>query len=398
MVLAHKVSSLSPSPTLAITAKANRMKKEGIHVIGFGAGEPDFDTPQNIKEAAVAALRKGLTKYTPSSGIPELKEAIVRKFQKDNGLEYKPENIIVSCGAKHTIFNAVLALCEEGDEVLLPAPFWVSYPEMIKLTGAKTVLLPTTAADGFKVTAEQLKKAITPKTKLFILNSPSNPTGMMYSEKDLREIGTVLAGAGVWCLSDEIYEKLCYDGHRHVSIASLGGDIQDKTIVVNGVSKSYAMTGWRIGYAAGPKEVVQAMSNLQDHSTSNPTSISQWATVEALNGPQDEVERMRVEFQKRRDGMVQLLSAIPGLSVGLPQGAFYCFVDVSGLFGKKYNGQPIGGSLSVTDLLLTEARIAVVPGCVFGDDRCVRLSYATSMENIAEGLKRFADFVKKVSV
>jgi aspartate aminotransferase len=398
MKLSKRASSISPSPTLGITAKAKKMQAEGIDVVGFGAGEPDFDTPDHIKAAAKKAIDAGFTKYTPTAGIPELKAAICEKFKKDNGLDYEPGEIIVSCGAKHSIFNAVLTLCEEGDEVILPAPYWVSYSEMIKLAGAKPVIVKTTHQSGLKVTPEQLRKAINPKTKLFILNSPSNPTGMVYSKEELRALGKILAEAGVCCISDEIYEKIIYDGKEHVSIASLSVEMKKLTIVVNGVSKPYSMTGWRIGYAAGPKEVIQAMSNLQDHSTSNPTSISQKAALEALKGPQDSVKKMVKAFAERRDYIVKRLNAIDGIDCLTPEGAFYAFPNVSKLFGRKYGKHVIKDSFSLAELLLTEARVAVIPGAVFGDDHYLRLSYATSMKDIEKGMDRIEEFAGKVTV
>jgi aspartate aminotransferase len=398
MKLSKRTSSISPSPTLGITAKAKKMQAEGIDVVGFGAGEPDFDTPLNVKEAAKRAIDAGFTKYTPTSGIPELKAAICEKLKKDNGLDYEPGEVLVSCGAKHSIFNAILALCEEGDEVILPAPYWVSYPEMVKLAGAKPVVLRTTHQSGLKVTPEQLRKAITPKTKLFILNSPSNPTGMVYSKEELRALGKVLAEAGVCCISDEIYEKIIYDGKEHTSIASLSPEMKKLTVVVNGVSKPYSMTGWRIGYAAGPKEVIQAMSNLQDHSTSNPTSISQKAALEALKGPQDSVRKMVKAFAERRDCIVKRLNSIEGINCLTPEGAFYAFPNVSQLFGRKYGKHVIKDSFSLAELLLAEAKVAVVPGAVFGDDHYLRLSYATPMKDIERGMDRIEEFVGKVTV
>lgn len=397
MTVSKKIAQISPSPTLAITAKAKKMQAEGINVIGFGAGEPDFDTPSHIKESAKQALDRGFTKYTPTSGIKELKEAIVKKFKNDNCLEYSPEEILVSCGAKHSIFNAILTLCNEDSEVILPSPYWVSYPEMVKVTGAKSVFLATTEGANFKITPQQLERAITPKTKLLILNSPSNPTGMVYTKEELAAICEILTDREIYCISDEIYEKLIYEGIQHLSIASLGEDIKKMTIVVNGVSKAYSMTGWRIGYAAGPKEIIQAMSNLQDHSTSNPTSIAQYASIEALEGSQEDLKKMAVEFKKRRDYMVERINSIKGLSTLKPQGAFYCWVNVKNLFGKSLDGLTIKDSLNLTDLLLSRARVAVVPGCVFGDDNYIRLSYATSMENITEGLNRIEEFVNKLS-
>ncbi len=394
MPISKKVSQISPSPTLSITAKAKKMQAEGINVIGFGAGEPDFDTPVNIKEAAKIAIDKGFTKYTPTAGTKELKDAVCAKFKKDNNLEYSPDEILVSCGAKHSIFNIVVTLCDEDDEVILPSPYWVSYPEMIKVAEARAVILSTTKDSGFKITPEQLEKAIRPKTKLLILNSPSNPTGMVYSESELKELSRIITKAGIYCISDEIYEKVIYD-QQHVSIASLGQDIKKMTIVVNGVSKAYSMTGWRIGYAAGPKEIIQAMSNLQDHSTSNPTSIAQVASVEALTGSQDDLEKMVREFKKRRDFMVDRVNAITGISTIKPQGAFYCWVDISGILQKSANGKKIMNSMDLTDALLNGAHVAVVPGGVFGDDNYIRLSYATSMENIIEGLNRIERFISQ---
>lgn len=395
MSLSRSVMNISPSPTLGITAKANKMKAEGVSVIGFGAGEPDFDTPVHIKEAAKKAIDKGLTKYTPTAGTKELKEAICAKLKKDNALSYAPEEILVSCGAKHSIFNIVLALCGEGDEVIIPSPYWVSYPEMVKVAGAKAVILGTDRETGFKITPGQLERAITPRTKLLILNSPSNPTGMVYGRSELDGLCRVITKAGIYCLSDEIYEKVVYD-EPHVSIASLGDGIRQRTIVVNGVSKAYSMTGWRIGYCAGPKEIIQAMSNLQDHSTSNPTSIAQAASVEALTGDQAGLAKMVAEFRKRRDFMVGRVNAIQGLHALEPQGAFYCWINVASLLHNSINGRKIGTSLALADALLQVAHVAVVPGGVFGDDHYVRLSYATSMENIVEGLDRIERFIRSV--
>ncbi len=396
MSISRRISQISPSPTLSITAKAKKMQQEGIKVIGFGAGEPDFDTPSNIKEAAKRAIDKGFTKYTPTSGVKELKETICKKFKKDNNLDYSLDQILVSCGAKHSIFNAILTLCDEDDEVILASPYWVSYPEMVKVAGAKAVIVETTQKDNFKIIPSQLEEAITPKTKLFILNSPSNPTGMVYNEDELRQLSGIIVKRGVYCISDEIYEKIIYDD-KHISIASLGDEIKERTIVVNGVSKAYSMTGWRIGFSAGPRQVIQAMSNLQDHSTSNSTSISQIASVEALEKTQEDVEIMVREFERRRDYIVERINSIKGLSTLKPQGAFYCFVNVLKVLRKRFNGKEITDSLVLTDLLLTYANVAVIPGCVFGDDNFIRISYATSMENIIEGLNRIEDFVSKIT-
>lgn len=395
MFISKKISQISPSPTLSITAKAKKMQAEGIDVIGFGAGEPDFDTPLNIKEAAKQAIDKGFTKYTPTAGIKELKEAILAKLKTDNKLEYSPDEVIVSCGAKHSIFNAILTLCNQDDEVILSSPYWVSYLEMIKVAGAKAVILKTSKENNFKITPQQLKEAIGPKTKLIILNSPSNPTGMVYGESELKELSRIIVKAGIYCISDEIYEKIIYDT-PHISIASLGDDIKEHTLVINGVSKAYSMTGWRIGYCVGSKEIIQAMSNLQDHSTSNPTSIAQVASVEALSGMQEDLKRMVVEFKKRRDYIAQRINSIPKLRTLTPQGAFYCWVDVSGILGKSLNGRKIKDSLELSDALLAFAQVAVIPGCAFGNDNYIRLSYAISIEDIVEGINRIDRFVSPV--
>jgi aspartate aminotransferase len=396
MSISKRVNLISSSPTLAITAKAKQMKQEGIDVIGFGAGEPDFDTPVHIKEAAKKAMDSGFTKYTPASGMKELKEAICKKFKNDNNLGYSPEEVLVSCGAKHSIFNAILTLCDEGDEVILPSPYWVSYPEMIKVAGAKPVILKTTQENNFKITPQQLQEAITSKTKLLILNSPSNPTGMAYTKDELLPISNILTEKDIFCISDEVYEKIIYDGQEHISIASLAPQIKKLTIVVNGVSKSYSMTGWRIGYAAGPKEIVQAMSNLQSHSTSNPTSISQKAALAALEGSQEPLCNMVAEFVKRRDHIVERLNSINGISCLKPQGTFYVFPDVSQTIGKTFKGEIIKDSVFLAKILLDEANVAVVPGSAFGADEYLRLSYATSMENISKGLERIEGLINKI--
>ena len=397
MFLSKRARQISPSATLAITAQAKSMIEEGINVVGLGAGEPDFDTPEYIKEAAKRALDEGFTKYTPASGLRQLKEAIAQKFKSDNNLEYSPEEIIVSCGAKHSLFNAILVLCNDGDEVILPSPYWVSYPEMIKVAGGEPTVLKTAPDNKFKITPAQLRKAITAKTKLLILNSPSNPTGMVYTKRELEAIAEVLVESEIFCLSDEIYEKIIYDDQEHVSIASLGNKIKELTILVNGVSKSYSMTGWRIGYAAGLKEVIQAMSNLQSHSTSNPTSICQRAAIVALSGSQASVKKMVNEFQQRRDYIVEGFNKIKGISCLNPEGAFYVFVDISKLIGKAYEGKVIEDSFSFTKILLSEAKVAVVPGRAFGVDDYIRVSYAASMENIAKALQRIEEFTTKLS-
>lgn len=397
MKISKCISQMSPSITLAISAKAKQMKKEGIDVIGFGAGEPDFDTPLHIKEAAKCAIDDGFTKYTPSSGTPELKNAICKKLREENNLQYEANQVLVSCGAKHSLFNAVLALCQEGDEVILPSPFWVSYPEMIKASGAIQTTIETNQENGFKIKLSQLEEAITKKTKLFILNSPSNPTGGVYAKEELEKIADVLVKHNIFCISDEIYENIVYGATKHISIASLNEKIKDITIVVNGVSKAYSMTGWRIGYAAAPVAIIKAMSNLQSHSTSGPTSISQKAAYAALEGPKSCVRDMVVEFAKRRGYIVDKLNNIKGISCFEPLGAFYVFPSIKDLLGKEYNGIKINGSLQFSQVLLDEAKVAVVPGVAFGKDDHIRLSYATSMDNITKGLDRIEEFVGKLS-
>jgi aspartate aminotransferase len=372
------------------------MKAEGIDVISFTAGEPDFDTPEHIKEAAKRAMDEGFTKYTPTSGIPELRQAISKKFKEDNGLDYEHSQIIVSCGAKHSIYNALQVLCEEGDEVILPAPYWVSFPEQIKLTGAKPVIVEAKGEDGFKISAKALSEHTTQRTKAMIFNSPCNPSGAAYSKEELQEIARVVVERGIWVISDEIYEKIVYDGFQHVSIASLNPKIKDLTIVVNGVSKTYSMTGWRIGYAAGDKEVIGVMSNLQDHSTSNPNSIAQRAALAAISGTQELAREMVTEFKRRRDYIVEMLNQIPGISCLLPTGAFYAFPNITKILGKVFDGQVLESSTQLADLLLAHAKVAVVPGAAFGAENYLRISYATSMDNIIEGLNRVAEWLKKV--
>ena len=395
MRLSFRGRSTAASPTLALDAKTKKLVSEGVDVLSFGVGEPDFDTPDHIKDAAIEAIRKGFTKYTPSSGIPELRQAICDKLRKDNALDYKPAEVIVSVGAKHSIYNAVMVLCEEGDEVLLPVPYWVSYPEMIKLAGGKPVYLRTGIETGFKVTSEQLEKAITPKTSLLIFNSPSNPTGAIYTEEEMRKIAEVCLKHHVAVISDEIYEKLIYEG-KHVSFAALSPEVKANTVTVNGVSKSYSMTGWRIGYAAGPRDVIDAMGNLQSHSTSNPTSISQKAAVAGLTGPQEPLEMMRVEFEKRRNYMVKRLGEMPGFKCLLPPGAFYTYPEVSALIGRKIAGKLVTSDSVLADILLDDARIAVVPGQAFGSSGNLRFSYATSMKVIEEGMNRLAKILTTV--
>ena len=393
--LAKRAGLVSPSLTLAITAKVKEMRQRGVDVIGFGAGEPDFDTPSHIKEEAKRAMDDGFTKYTPSSGIKELKEAMSKKFREDNRLNYSLSQIIVSCGAKQCLYNAIQVICEEGDEVILPSPYWVSYPEQIKLSGAVPRILKTRGEDGFKINPQTLSNHITPKTKLLILNSPNNPTGAVYSKDELKAIAEIAIKNNIYIISDEIYEKTIYEA-KHTSIASLNSKIKDLTIVINGVSKTYSMTGWRIVYAAGKEEIIKAMSNLQSHSTSNPTSFAQKGALAAISGPQDSVIKMRTEFKKRRDYMLKKLNQIPGISCTEPRGAFYLFPNISEILGRSFNGKKIRNSLDLTDFLLREARVAVVPGVAFGADNYIRLSYATSMDNIIKGIERLKKAVSKL--
>ncbi len=397
MVLSKRAQAISPSPTLGITAKAKALKAEGVDIIGFGAGEPDFDTPDHIKQEAIKALSEGFTKYTPTAGIPDLKQAVCDRFKADIGLDYEPAEVIVSCGAKHSIYNIIQILCEPGDEVIIPAPYWVSYPEMVRVAEATPVIVDTGEESGFKLTPELLEKSITANTKVLILNSPSNPTGATYSKEELEPIAKIAVEKGVLVVSDEIYDKLLYDGLKYTSIASLGPEIKKNTLVVNGVSKAYSMTGWRIGYVAADKQFVGAMSNLQDHSTSNPTSIAQRAALAALTGPQELVKQMVVEFEKRRNYMVERLNSMAGVSCIMPPGAFYAFANFSGVLGKSLNGKAANGSMDLTELLLTEAKVAVLPGSPFGADSYLRLSYATSMDNITNGLDRIEEMITRMA-
>lgn len=388
MGIAKRAQAIKPSPTLATAAKAKAMKAQGIDVVDFGVGEPDFDTPENVKQAGIKAIQSGFTKYTPAGGTDELKDAVVAKFKKDNNLVYERSQILISCGAKHSLYNIAEALFDPGDEVIIPSPYWVSYPDQVLLNDAIPVIVETTEAEGFKLSAQKLEKAITKKTKALVLNSPSNPTGLAYDKKTLEEIAAIAVKHRIYVISDEIYEKLLYDGFTHCSIASLGQEIKDLTLVVNGVSKSHAMTGWRIGYAAGPKDVITAMANIQSQSTSNPASISQKAALEALTGPQDFIGTMNIEFDKRRKYMVERLNKIPGMSCLMPVGAFYAFPNVSKIFGKSVNGKTMKNSSDLATYLLEESKVALVSGDAFGADAYIRLSYATSMENIQKGLDR----------
>lgn len=393
MEFSKKAMSLSGSVTLAITAKAKKMRSEGIDVIDFGVGEPDFNTPEYIQESAIAAMKKGYTKYTPVSGILELKKSICDKLKSENQLDYSTSQIIISNGAKHSLHNALIAICNPGDEVIVPVPYWVSYPELVKMADAVPVLVECREEEGFKYNRENLLSAITSKTKAIILNSPNNPTGTIYSREELQIIADIAVEKDIMVISDEIYEKLVYDNFQHVSIASLGSDIKKRTIVVNGMSKAYAMTGWRIGYAAAEEDVVRIMSDWQSHATANPNSIAQYASMEALKGGQSEIETMRVEFERRRDFMVEKINSIHGLSCRKPEGAFYVMINISGIKGRTIKGKVINDSISLCDALLEVEGVAAVPGIAFGADDFIRLSYATSLENIKEGLNRIEKYL-----
>jgi len=394
--LASRVAKVKPSETLAITAKANALRAQGRDVIGFGAGEPDFDTPDHIKQAAIRAIEAGFTKYTPVGGTDELKDAILAKLKTDNGLEYKRSQVVVSCGAKHTLYNLAQALFEEGDEVIIPAPYWVSYPDIVVLAGGTPVILNTLEKDGFKMKPDELKASITGRTRAVIFNGPSNPTGAAYSPEELKALAAVLADTDIFAVSDDIYEKILYADFPFANIAMADPRLKDRTIVVNGVSKAYAMTGWRIGYAAGPEEIIAAISKIQSQNTSNPTSISQKASVAALTGDQHVVSIMVAEFKKRKDAIVDALNNIPGIHCPMPAGAFYVFPNVSALYGRSYEGKKITNSTEFIEYLLDVANVATVPGAAFGSDDHIRLSYATSMKNIEEGVRRIKNAVAKL--
>jgi aspartate aminotransferase len=386
--ISRRAASLAPSLTLAIDSKAKAMKAEGQDVVGFGAGEPDFDTPQHIKDAAIKALNEGFTKYTPSSGIPELRQAIADKFKRENGLAYKPSQIIVSSGGKHSCYNVILATCEEGDEVIIPAPYWLSYPEMVKLAGATPVILSTTDKTEFKVTPEQLRAAITPRTRLFILNSPSNPTGSVYTPDEIKALGDICVGKGVLIMSDEIYEHLLYDGAVHRSVASFSPAHYEHTIIVHGFAKAWSMTGWRLGFLAAPEPIAKAIDAIQSHSTSNPTSFAQKGGVAALTGPQDHLKGWLAEYTRRRTCAWKKLNSIPGISCVNSQGAFYLFPNISKL-GLK--------SADFCARLLDAEKVAAVPGIAFGADDYLRISYATSLANIEKGLDRIEKFARSLA-
>jgi len=387
MDLASRVSQLTPSLTLAIDSKAKALRAEGIEIFSFGAGEPDFDTPEHIKAAAIEALNAGFTKYTPSSGMPELRTAISEKFKRDNSLDYKPSEIIVSNGAKQSCFNAIMAVCGEGDEVIIPAPYWLSYPDMVRLAGAEPIIVQTTEENDWKMTPQQFEEAMSPRTKMVIINSPGNPTGSVYSKEELRAIVEVAADEEITILSDEIYESLTYDGAQHVSIASLTPEARDLTITVNGFSKAYAMTGWRLGYLGAPEKIAKAIDSMQSHSTSGPCSFAQKGGLAALTGSQQCVADMREEFNLRREYMFERLSAMHKVTAVKPKGAFYMLANISKLGMNSTN---------FADRLLSKSNVAVVPGIAFGDDRVVRLSYATGLDVIKPGLDRFEEFCKSL--
>jgi len=397
MKVSRRAQAVPASATLAVTARAKEMKKQGVDVVSFGAGEPDFDTPDFIKEAAIKAMKAGRTKYTAASGTPELKAAIAQKLKRENGLDYSAEQIVVNIGGKHSIYVAMQATLDAGDEVILQTPYWVTYTETIKLAEAKAIFLEATKETGYKITPKQLKKAITKKTVMLLLNSPNNPGGFTYSPDELAELAKVLEGTDVIVLSDEIYEKLIYGDTKFVSFASLSEDAYDRTITLNGLSKTFSMTGWRLGYAAGAIDVIKAMGRLQSHMTSNPVTFIQDAAVEALTNPAaaETIEKMRCEFEKRAKLMAGRLNSIEGISCTEPTGAFYCFPDVSAHFGRTINGARINGSMDFAKALLEQVNVAVVPGEPFGCDNNVRLSFATSMEQIEKGLDRLEKWLKK---
>ncbi|MBW1991518.1 MAG: pyridoxal phosphate-dependent aminotransferase [Deltaproteobacteria bacterium] len=396
MQLARRIRQIPPSATLALNAKANALKAQGVDVVNFGVGEPDFDTPDHIKQAAVAALESGFTRYTPVGGIPELKEAIIQRFEEDLGLSYRPAEIMVSCGGKHALYNLFQVLFDPGDEVVVPAPYWVSYPPMLMLAEAVPVIIPTREENGFKLTPEELRERLTPRTKGLILNSPSNPTGMVYSRPELEALAEVVLAHDLVVISDDIYNRIIFDGLEFVNLAMLAPELKARTFVLNGVSKTYAMTGWRIGYAAGPEAAIAAAVNLQSQSTSNPTSIAQKASVAALRGPQDFVARMVGEFAWRRDDIYQRLLAIPGVTTPKPEGAFYIFPNFSAYYDRLKPAPGQSRSQALAEYLLEEARVAAVPGAEFGEDACIRLSYATSRERIATGLARIREALEKL--
>lgn len=394
--LSKKAKAVKPSSTLAITAKAKEMKENGIDVVGFGAGEPDFNTPENVCEAAIKAINEGFTKYTPASGTNELKQAICKKFKEFNRLDYAPNQIVISNGGKHALSNVFDAILNPGDEVIIPAPYWLSYPEMVKLSDGVPVTIEGTKENAYKVTADQIQQAITAKTKALIINSPSNPTGVIYSEEELRAIADVVVKNDIYVVADEMYEYLIYGEAKHVSIASLGEEIFKRTITCSGLSKSYAMTGWRVGYTGSSVEIAKLMSSIQSHATSNPNSIAQKAALEALNGPQDAVEAMRAQFDKRREYMFNRVSKMPYVDIIEPQGAFYVFIDVTEAASKQYKGEVISDASRLAEILISDYNTAVVPCADFGFPNHIRLSYAISMDQIEKGLDRIENLLKSL--
>ena len=397
MKLAKFTRHLKPSETLAISAKAKALRAQGREVIDFSVGEPDFNTPDNVIKAAEHAMAEGFTKYTQASGLPALRQAIAEKLKRENGLQYDPEQIIVSCGAKHVLYNLAMVLVDPGDEVIIPGPYWVTYPTQVEMAGGVPVIIPTNAEEGFKITGEVLRRYLRPATKGIILNSPCNPTGAVYTPEELQDLAEVLAGTGLYVITDEIYEHMVYDGLRQISIATLSPELKERCIVVNGVSKSFSMTGWRVGYCAGPAEVIAACGHLQSQSTSNPTAFAQMGAIEALTGPQDSVREMAAAFVQRRDFVVDRLNAIDGISCPMPQGAFYTFPKINALFGRRANGRALSDSAEVVDYLLDTAGVAAVPGEAFGANDHLRLSYALSMEDLRAGLDRVDQAVQNLA-
>ncbi len=395
-MFSSRIRNMKPSATIEITSKISELKKSGVEIIAFNVGEPDFDTPENIREKAKEGLDLGHTRYTPAGGTIELREEIAKKLYKDNNLKYTYKDIIVSNGAKQSIMNALLVLCEKGDEVIIPSPYWVSYIEMVKLTGAKPVLVELEEKDNFNLDIEKIKKSITQKTKCIMLNSPNNPTGSIYDEDQLREIGNICVNNDIFILADEIYEKLIYDGEKHISIGTLSEEIKEITILINGVSKTYAMTGWRIGYAAGPENIVKAMTDIQGHMTTGPNATAQYATLEALQNTDEAVEIMVKEFDRRRKYIVDRLNSMDGISCNLPKGAFYAMPNIKSFYGKSFGNYKIENSMNLTNYLLEEARIAVAPGEAFGINNNIRIAYSNSMENIEKGMNQMEKALKKL--
>ncbi|HOP64662.1 MAG TPA: pyridoxal phosphate-dependent aminotransferase [Spirochaetota bacterium] len=402
MKFSNRILQVKPSPTMAVTAMAAQLRAEGVDIIGFGSGEPDFDTPLHIKEAAIKAIESGKTKYTPAGGLPELKEAVVEKFKRDNNLNYKKSEIIINCGGKHSFYNLMQVLIDAGDEVIIPSPYWVSYPDMVKLAGGTPVFIETSSDTGFKITPEQLETSITSKTRAVVINSPSNPTGAAYTKEELAVFASILEKTDVIPISDDIYENIIYDGFKFSNIANISDSMKERTIVLNGVSKTYAMTGWRIGYTAGNEDIIKKMDILQGQSTSNPTTISQWAAIEALTGDQTVLDNMLEAFNRRRNFVIEGLNDIPGITCNKPEGAFYAFPKISGVYelkgwekaSEKYKDTYKSSSFSA--YLLNEAGTAVVPGIGFGSDEYIRISFATSDSNLKEGLKRIRGAIEKL--